>query len=350
MTAVIEPGQPVGDGERGELGVGRLQRIGLLLDTDSHLDAGQEFVAVKGLGDIIVRPQAEALHLLARLARSGHEDDGDVGGRRAALQGAGHLVAIHPRHGDVEQHHVGSVLGASVQHGFPTIHQPDVMPPLHQDTLHQSARVMVIFRNEQLSHWSPPVRHNPIRGRQELLEGFQWPASGRECLPSPGKAMPVRRVCLWPEDLLPMRASPRRKLTARRGSPLPLEGGEPHSRTASSPWAGRVRRRPGSPPRAENPMRVHPPHPRNGRCWREAREEGGEVPAGRITVRLRTINSYSLIRHMTSLSLSGIMTKTAMPTMGHHNGTRTIHRTLFPHSLVAAGGGELLLTSVPSED
>jgi hypothetical protein len=96
--------------------------------------------------------------------------------------------------------------------------------------------------------------------------------------------------------------------------------------------------------------------PQNSGGWEEKPRRA--LPESRVELRAPRVravfslcrNPSSPMRHMTSSSLSGIMAKTAMPTRGPHDGTRTLHRTLFPHSLVAAGGGELLHTSVPSED
>ncbi len=64
-------------------------------------------VGIERLGDVIHRAEGEAVRLALHRVHRGDEDDRDVARRRVGLEGLQHLVAVHVRHHDVEQDHVG---------------------------------------------------------------------------------------------------------------------------------------------------------------------------------------------------------------------------------------------------
>ena len=103
-----------------ELGVAARELPLQALHRQVRVDARHDLFRLEGLGDEVHGPGLEAAHLLPRVLERGEEDDGRVGGRGVALQPAAGLVAVHPRHQDVEQderrpraqRHAESVLAA----------------------------------------------------------------------------------------------------------------------------------------------------------------------------------------------------------------------------------------------
>ena len=68
-----------------------------------RVDPRHDLFRLEGLGDEVDGPGLEPAHLLPRVLERGEEDDGRVGRGGVALEPAAGLVAVHPRHEDVEQ-------------------------------------------------------------------------------------------------------------------------------------------------------------------------------------------------------------------------------------------------------
>ena len=90
----------------------------LVVAAQNGLHPGQELRDLKGLDDVVVGPQAQALDPVLHRAAGGDEDDGDLQGGQVLHQ----LEAVHPREHHVQEdqvvplglHRVGGV-GAVVQ-------------------------------------------------------------------------------------------------------------------------------------------------------------------------------------------------------------------------------------------
>ncbi len=70
-------------------------------------DARPHLVDVEGLGNVIGGAQLEAQHLLLGGADDRDEDDGNAVASRGRLDAAAHLVTVHLRHDDIQQHQIG---------------------------------------------------------------------------------------------------------------------------------------------------------------------------------------------------------------------------------------------------
>ena len=83
-----------------------LDGAGLLVEGHEHRHLRPQHLGLERLGQVVDRPRLVAPQLVLGLpADGGEEDDGDVGAAGPALDQPGRLVAVHPRHLDVEQDH-----------------------------------------------------------------------------------------------------------------------------------------------------------------------------------------------------------------------------------------------------
>jgi len=71
------------------------------------LHARQQDRRADGLGDVIDRAQREAFALVFSIHTRGEKNHRDVASGIVGLELATHLIAVHVRHHDVEQHQVG---------------------------------------------------------------------------------------------------------------------------------------------------------------------------------------------------------------------------------------------------
>ena len=111
-----------------QLLVGRLQLPLQAAQTQVRRHPREDLVLLERLGDVVHRADGEAPHLFLGVGERGDEDDGDLAGPRIGLEPPRRLIAVQPRHQDVEQDEVGlGVLGliqgtltvACDQHGQP---------------------------------------------------------------------------------------------------------------------------------------------------------------------------------------------------------------------------------------
>jgi hypothetical protein len=84
------------------------------LDAQQRAHPRQQLGAVEGLGDEVVGARVEGRNLLLLAAGRDHQHREGLGGR-VLPQAPAHLVAVHPRHEDVQQHDVGLALGHRAQ-------------------------------------------------------------------------------------------------------------------------------------------------------------------------------------------------------------------------------------------
>jgi hypothetical protein len=81
------------------------------LEPEQIPDADAQFGAVHRLGQEVFSAGREALHAGGPVVEIGDHDDGDIPGRRVCLHLGHHLVAVKPRHHDVEQDQIGTIGG-----------------------------------------------------------------------------------------------------------------------------------------------------------------------------------------------------------------------------------------------
>ena len=81
-------------------------------------DAGEHFRRADRLGDVVGAAGGKGGHHVLGFGQPGHEDDGDVLGRKVGLEPAGHLEAVHAGHQRVEQDDVGQALAGPLQRRF----------------------------------------------------------------------------------------------------------------------------------------------------------------------------------------------------------------------------------------
>ena len=80
------------------------------------MDAGDQLAQGKGLGQVVVGAEGEALHAVVECARGGKHED--AGGFLALRQAAADLVAVHARQVAVEENDLVAVDQRLLQAGF----------------------------------------------------------------------------------------------------------------------------------------------------------------------------------------------------------------------------------------
>ncbi len=78
-------------------------------------DPGLHFHDLKGFCDVIDRTESETLGFVANLAHCGNEDHGNGLGGAVGFQPGTNLIAVHPRHHDIEQDKVRGIAFDLVQ-------------------------------------------------------------------------------------------------------------------------------------------------------------------------------------------------------------------------------------------
>ena len=93
------------EGQVGDCEDGRHTLLGQPRAAQQRLDAGRDLVQIEGLGHVVVRSRAQALHAIRDRIAGGEEEDGQLG--VAGAQALQRLEAVHARHLHVEDHDVG---------------------------------------------------------------------------------------------------------------------------------------------------------------------------------------------------------------------------------------------------
>jgi hypothetical protein len=158
---VGQPGEPVRLGQRAEVLLlrGQLERA---------VDARHQLLGAERLGQVVGRPERQALALRLRVALGREEDDRHLGGLRVAPQPGEGAEAVQSGQEQVEEHQVG-------QHFLGALHRAlAVADCLHvvlipQQLLQHLARVLVILDHQ---HERPlPLPRGGERGLGRFLAG-----------------------------------------------------------------------------------------------------------------------------------------------------------------------------------
>ena len=112
-----------------------------------RLDAGHDFLGVKGLDHVIVRAQLQAQHLVKGLALGGQHHHRGVA---QLADAAADLQAIHLGHHHIQQHHIGLDLIELVQTFFAVVRGGDLVALLGQIKPQQLADVGIVVHDEDL--------------------------------------------------------------------------------------------------------------------------------------------------------------------------------------------------------
>ncbi len=70
-------------------------------------DAGERFVVLDGLGEVVDRAGGEGFHFVHRLGERGHEEDGHIARFGAGFQAAAGFEAVETGHHHIEEDEVG---------------------------------------------------------------------------------------------------------------------------------------------------------------------------------------------------------------------------------------------------
>ncbi len=124
-------GQPLGQElalERGDDLEFMLQLVALLLnlavqpvDGEVGVDARDDLLGLKGLGNIVHRSQLQALHLVGGLVQGRQENDRDRARGGVRLEPAAHLEAVDPRHHDVQKNQFRLGFSGDGERRFPVL-------------------------------------------------------------------------------------------------------------------------------------------------------------------------------------------------------------------------------------
>ena len=140
---------------RGQLGSLPLDRVLVPLDPGQRRHPGEQFALVDRLGEEVVRPGLERLHLLL-VAAGRHHHDRQVRRVHLVPDPPAHLVPVHPRHQDVEQDEI-DVLGIDQLQRLLTRRRGQyVVPARTEDRLQQPDVRRLVVDHEHLRHVAPP--------------------------------------------------------------------------------------------------------------------------------------------------------------------------------------------------
>ena len=108
------------------------------------LDAGQQLLALKGLGHVVVRAQLQAQHLIKGFLLGGQHDDGNL---RYLPHGAAYLPAVHARQHDIQNHQAGGILLEGGQRLIPAAINGRIVAILFQIQLYQLGDVGIVVHD-----------------------------------------------------------------------------------------------------------------------------------------------------------------------------------------------------------
>ena len=104
----------------GEFGVFGGERAAEVIDGEVGVDAGEKFVGIEGLGDIINGAEFKAAHDVLGVGFSGEKDDGDFAPLGIGSDLAAGFETVHFRHHDIEEDEVGLEAGEKFE-GLPAV-------------------------------------------------------------------------------------------------------------------------------------------------------------------------------------------------------------------------------------
>ena len=99
-----------------------------MIPAEHHIDTGQQLDGLKGLDDIVLRPQPQALDPIGDSGPGGDEDDGNFQGADVFHQ----LKAVNLGNHDVQQDEIEGSLFQKIGGGVPVIGADAVIPLLGQ--------------------------------------------------------------------------------------------------------------------------------------------------------------------------------------------------------------------------
>jgi hypothetical protein len=107
MAAVAETGEYVSSGHPLQVCVALAELILQLFDTDRGPDSGNEFGGFERFLEIVVGAAAQAGQHVLHTGAVGEEHDRNMPQIRRGLKLGEYLIAVEPRHFNIEQHDVG---------------------------------------------------------------------------------------------------------------------------------------------------------------------------------------------------------------------------------------------------
>ena len=150
-----------GEGQR--IVVGFFLFLGLPHRPAKHcLDARRHLLAVKRLGDVVVRAQLQPQHLIERLVPRCDHNNRDV---RGLPHGFEHLPAVHAGHHHVQQHQIRRHFAELGHRVIPAPNRLHLIPRLLQIQLLQFRNIRVIIDHENIRlffHKTPPQGASPL--------------------------------------------------------------------------------------------------------------------------------------------------------------------------------------------
>ena len=139
-------------------------------------DPGGHLLAVKGLDDIVVRPQLQAQHLVKGFAPGRDHDHRNAAGLADRLQ---HLIAVHPRQHHIQQDQIRRQPPEFLHGRVPPVRLPNLKAFLFQVQPHQMPDIGIVIHHQ---HAGLILHHR-----------FLLPASGAISASPPSRRPPPRR-------------------------------------------------------------------------------------------------------------------------------------------------------------
>ena len=135
--------------------------------TEKCLDAAHQLAQAERLGQVIVRTQLQADHLVDLIVPGRQEEDGRLGARRP--QAAQDLEPIHPRQSHVQDDQIGRLLRGELQALLATPRDPDVVPLLLERVLDSPSDRELVLDDEDRG----------VHGRELYIRDGLLPSRGR---------------------------------------------------------------------------------------------------------------------------------------------------------------------------
>jgi hypothetical protein len=112
------------------------------------LDASAQLSGAERLAQVFVGAGLKAAGDIAILDAGGEQDDPDAPRRRLGAQAARHLEAVEPRHGDVEQDHVGATVAGHPERRLAVGHLEHLVARALQSGPDEDPYVVVVLGDE----------------------------------------------------------------------------------------------------------------------------------------------------------------------------------------------------------
>ena len=120
---------------------------------DDRLDAGDQLIAVKGLGHVVIGPETESAQLAFGIVRAGQDQDRRVDPRHADL--AQHLHPVHVRQIQIQQDQIIVVELGQIDALFAHVGAIDVVTGMGQHHFNAARRGRIILHKKDSHVISP---------------------------------------------------------------------------------------------------------------------------------------------------------------------------------------------------